>query len=123
MQAIEEYTRRLRPNLSMEWIHPKDDAQLLQLTAKEPHPVALDPSGTLLSSPAFSTWLIDALERGGARLTFLIGGPDGLPQGVNVKEKISFSPLTFTHQLTRLILVEQLYRALEISHGSPYHRH
>jgi 23S rRNA (pseudouridine1915-N3)-methyltransferase len=120
--AVEEYSRRLRPNLSIEWIHPKDNTQLLQLAEKADRPVALDPNGKLRSSPDFSTWLIDAFEKRGCRLTLLIGGPDGLPEELQVAEKISLSPLTFTHQLTRLILMEQLYRALEIARGSPYHR-
>ncbi|NGX46052.1 MAG: Ribosomal RNA large subunit methyltransferase H [Chlamydiae bacterium] len=106
----------------MEWIHPKDDTQLIQLAAKEVRSVALDPNGTLRTSPDFSTWLIDAFEKRGCRLTLLIGGADGLPKELPVQEKISLSPLTFTHQLTRLVLVEQIYRALEISRGSPYHK-
>ena len=81
-QAIEEYTRRLRHNLSIEWIHPKDNEQLLQHAIKEERPVALDPSGTLYSSPDFSGWLHSVLETQGCRLTFLIGGPDGLPEGL-----------------------------------------
>ena len=60
----------------------------------------------------------------GARLSFVIGGAEGLSKEVSEKAlaKISLSKLTFTHQLTRLILIEQIYRAYEIDKGSQYHK-
>ena len=58
------------------------------------------------------------------KIIFLIGDADGIPQ--NIKEKshllLSLSPLTFPHELARLILLEQIYRAISISNNSPYHR-
>jgi len=60
----------------------------------------------------------------GARLNILIGGSDGIPKHLLNKSvwNWSLSPLTFTHQMTRLILLEQLYRAFEIEMGSEYHK-
>jgi len=60
----------------------------------------------------------------GSRIAFAIGGAEGLPPQI-IKQAayiLSLSPLTFTHQITRLILIEQIYRALEIEKGSQYHK-
>jgi len=60
----------------------------------------------------------------GTRAAFAIGGPDGLSADILklAQWRWSLSPLTFTNQMARLLLVEQLYRALEIKRGSPYHK-
>ena len=58
------------------------------------------------------------------KIDFLIGGPDGIPHDIKEKSHLllSLSPLTFPHELARLILLEQIYRAISISNNSPYHR-
>jgi 23S rRNA (pseudouridine1915-N3)-methyltransferase len=120
--ALEEYTKRLAPHLQLETLWVRNDEQLIALAQEAPY-LALDPQGKELDSIAFSRFLFQQLEKQGSRLTFLIGGPEGLPaelkKGVQL---ISLSKLTFTHQITRLILAEQLYRAVEIDRGSPYHK-
>lgn len=122
-QGLGEYYKRLQKNVAFECQWVKDDQQLEALAAKEPLVVCLDPAGKLMTSEAFADFFAEQVESGGARLTFVIGGPDGLPQVLRKNHAlISFSPLTFTHQLTRLILVEQIYRAMEILKGSKYHR-
>lgn len=122
-QALAEYFKRLQKCVSFECMWAKDDLQLQTLANKEALIVCLDPAGKLMSSEAFAEFFAQQVEVGGARLTFVIGGPDGLPQGLKQNHVlISFSPLTFTHQLTRLILVEQIYRSTEILKGSKYHR-
>lgn len=121
--AIGEYLKRLKPLLDIQFVWTKDNAELIGLVQKEKHLICLDPNGRLLDSKTFSTFLMQQFEQGGARLAIAIGGPDGLPK--ELKENfplISFSPMTFTHQLTRLILMEQLYRAFEIAKGSKYHK-
>lgn len=122
--ALEEYTQRLKTLTTIEWLLAKDDEALLRLLEKETHFVCLDPKGKLMTSEALSKWLIQNLTEGGSRLSFVIGGADGLPDQLRKRAKslISLSPLTFTHQLTRLILLEQVYRGFEIDRGSPYHR-
>lgn len=122
--AIADYARRLRSQLSIEWRLAKSDEQLDDLLSKEPHYVALDPQGKLFDSLVFANWLESTLVKTGGRLLFVIGGSDGLTEMAKKRasELISLSPLTFTHQLTRLILFEQFYRALEIKRGSPYHK-
>jgi 23S rRNA (pseudouridine1915-N3)-methyltransferase len=65
------------------------------------------------------------LDRGGSRLSFVIGGAEGLPSELKNTQKLSLlslSALTFTHQFARIILMEQIYRASEIRKGSAYHK-
>ncbi len=122
-EAIEEYSKRLGTILSIQWILAKDDPQLISLLSEETY-IALDPNGKMFTSEDFSTWLIKSLEAQSSRLSFVIGCADGLPPSIaqNALAKISLSKLTFTHQLTRLILIEQIYRAFEIDKGSQYHK-
>jgi 23S rRNA (pseudouridine1915-N3)-methyltransferase len=118
--ALAEYEKRLQGKLSLEWRLAKDEAQLKALIEKEERYIALDPQGELLDSEGWSR----KMARGQAALTFVIGGADGLGEEAIQKAQFvwSLSPLTFTHQMTRLILIEQLYRALEIEKGSRYHK-
>ena len=86
--------------------------------------VALDETGRALSSLQFSQMLQRAAEDGVRDAVFLIGGADGhardlLPNGA---QRVAFGPATWPHKLVRVMLVEQIYRALSIMAGSPYHR-
>ena|ERR1700722_8179603 len=123
-EALKEYTLRLKNTLSIEWALAKDQDGLERLLEKENNLVCLDPQGKLLSSEHFSKWLLQCLADNKSRLSLVIGGAEGIPAHLKSRAKalISLSPLTFTHQLTRLILLEQLYRAFEIDRGSPYHK-
>lgn len=123
-EALEEYTQRLKATLSIEWVLAKDDQKLLELAQKEPLLLCLDPKGVSVTSEEFSRLFYSSLIQGGSRLAFVIGGAEGLPAPLKQKGSrlISLSPLTFTHQLTRLILLEQIYRALEIQKNSSYHK-
>jgi 23S rRNA (pseudouridine1915-N3)-methyltransferase len=86
--------------------------------------VALDPGGRPpASSDALAAWLAERLEA--ARpVAFLIGGPHGLDPGLagECEERMSLGPLIFPHQLARVVLAEQLYRALCVRTGHPYPR-
>ncbi len=84
--------------------------------------IALDPEGKEATSEALSKKISD-LEHTTSHLTFIIGGPLGLHESVFKKTnlKLSLSPLTFTHQITRVILLEQIYRAYMIKSGKSYH--
>jgi 23S rRNA (pseudouridine1915-N3)-methyltransferase len=122
-EGLKEYIKRLKPSLSLETVWAKNDAHLIELCQKEPIAIGLDPQGQLLTSEQFSAFLSQCWEKGGSRLTIVIGGAEGLPSILKQQLMlISLSPMTFTHQLTRLILVEQIYRALEIRKGSRYHK-
>lgn len=121
--GIEEYTRRLSPILSIDWALFKTDLQLERALLGERY-IALTPTGKAHTSESFSTFLIKTLEAEKSRLTFAIGGATGLSSEVEQKAlaTLSLSKLTFTHQMTRLILLEQIYRAFEIERGSEYHK-
>jgi 23S rRNA (pseudouridine1915-N3)-methyltransferase len=115
--ALNEYEKRLQN--AIEWRLAKDTPQLIQWTQEESF-IALTPDGQLLDSPAFSR----KLAAFGARANFCIGDAEGLPLEILNRAQLrwSLSPLTFTHQMTRLILLEQIYRAKEIERGSQYHK-
>ena len=85
--------------------------------------IALTPTGKLRSSPNLARWLQKRVEVYG-RIGFLIGGPLGFSDEVLAAcdEQISLSPLTFTHELARVLLLEQLYRACTILAGERYHK-
>jgi 23S rRNA (pseudouridine1915-N3)-methyltransferase len=122
-QAITEYLERLRSMVTFSFVWAKDDRQLIALADKESLLLGLDPAGTLMSSEKFTSFFAEQIIEGGARASFVIGGPLGLPMVLREKiPLISLSPMTFTHQMTRLILTEQIYRAVEILKGSPYHK-
>jgi 23S rRNA (pseudouridine1915-N3)-methyltransferase len=96
---------------------------LLSALEKIDQPVLLDVEGKLVDSLAFSEFIQRAMNRGTRHLGFVIGGAYGFSGEVYqaVPERLSLSPMTFSHQLTRLIFLEQLYRAFTIIRGEPYH--
>lgn len=121
--AMAEYLKRLKPAAEVTLHIARDDQQLIQWIQKEPRVICLDAEGQLMNSESFSKFVHFHLEQGGSRLSFVIGGAEGLPADIKGKFPLtSLSPLTFTHHMARLILIEQLYRALEIGKGSPYHK-
>ena len=85
--------------------------------------VLLDEGGKEMRSVEFADWMKRKMNTVGKRLVFVVGGPYGFSRRVYeaAQEKISLSRMTFSHQMVRLIFVEQLYRAMSILHGSPYH--
>jgi 23S rRNA (pseudouridine1915-N3)-methyltransferase len=95
---------------------------LKQLQAGD-HVVLLDEHGKEFRSVEFSSYMEQKMQTVNKRLVFVIGGPYGFSPDVYGKanEKISLSKMTFSHQMVRLIFVEQLYRAMTIMRGEPYH--
>lgn len=86
--------------------------------------VALTDTGTGYDSRAFADFIDKLQMESGGRVTFLIGGPYGLSNDLmaSADDRLSLSPLTFSHQLVRLVLMEQLYRGFSILHGTDYHK-
>lgn len=122
-EGIEEYTKRLKPSAAIDYIWLKEEDQLVQFASKEQVCVCLDVNGCLMGSEEFSAYTQEKIVEGGSRLAFVIGGAEGLPKDLRCHpNRVSLSPLTMTHQLARLVLLEQLYRAFEIAKGSPYHK-
>ena len=117
--ALEEYEKRLKGVCEIDWILCKSNTQLIQHAEESSGFIALDPNGQLLDSEALSRKLWVS-----ARLSFFIGGAEGLPKEVLKRASWSWSlsPLTFPHQLVRLIWVEQIYRSMTIFQGLPYHK-
>jgi len=84
----------------------------------------MDLHGKKVTSEELSEYLINDIERGGAKITIVIGGSCGISDEVRKRSqrKIKFGDITLTHQMTRLVLVEQLYRAYKIARGEKYHK-
>ncbi|NLZ93055.1 MAG: 23S rRNA (pseudouridine(1915)-N(3))-methyltransferase RlmH [Firmicutes bacterium] len=141
--GIKEYLKRLSAYTKMEIHEVKDEhsaenaspAERQIVLAKEadrlealirPHTylIALDIKGQQFSSPGFAAHLAQQTLMGKSHFTFLIGGSLGLSARLleRAELRLSFSPLTFPHQLFRLMLLEQLYRAFKINRGEPYHK-
>jgi 23S rRNA (pseudouridine1915-N3)-methyltransferase len=82
----------------------------------------LDALGKVYDSSGFAQWLGELRDRGTGELIFVCGDADGFPEALRnrVRQKISLSAMTYSHELARVMLAEQLYRAFAILSGSPY---
>ncbi len=110
-------------NLSEAQIKESEGALILKQFQTADHVVLLDEKGKLRSSEDFAQWLQNISNRGVKNLCFVVGGAYGFSDAVysRANEKISLSPMTFSHQMVRTIFLEQLYRAHTILAGQPYH--
>ena len=121
-EADAHYRKMLQRHQPVEVIEVRDEVNLEGRIPRWSHVIALDRGGRALSSKAWASWLserrIDAQD-----LCFLIGGPDGFSGHTLAlaDERISLGPQTMAHQLTRVVLLEQLFRATKILAGEPYH--
>jgi len=86
--------------------------------------VALDQRGRSMTSEGFAEWIQKVANMGVRRVSFLLGGPHGLPANAidDSTEMLSLSSMTLPHQMARLFLLEQIYRAFTIIRGEPYHK-
>jgi 23S rRNA (pseudouridine1915-N3)-methyltransferase len=100
------------------------EAQTILAAAHRQPLVCLDEDGDLVGSDAFAQWLRSKADSGAPGVGFVIGGADGLDPSVlsAAERRISFGRCTWPHQLVRVMLAEQLYRAMTILSGHPYHR-
>lgn len=107
-----------------ERIREKEGERLLRQIKEDDHVVALAISGKQYDSLAFARRLDGFALCGRSRVVFVIGGSLGLSEQVLARadEEISFSKMTFPHQLMRVILLEQIYRGYRIIRGEPYHK-
>ena len=87
------------------------------------HVVLLDEHGAERRSMEFAQWLQKRMAAGARRIVFIVGGPYGFDSSIHAlaNEEMSLSQMTFSHQLIRVLFVEQLYRAQTILRGEPYH--
>lgn len=109
--------------LTEEQIKQKEGELIMKLIQPGDWLVLLDERGKLMTSVQFSVHLSDYMLRGLKKVIFVIGGPYGFSQEVygRANGKISLSKMTFSHQMIRLFFVEQIYRAMTIRKGEPYH--
>lgn len=101
----------------------REGERLLVQVPQDAYLIVLDVGGAELSSEEFAAKIDHLAVTGGSHIAFLIGGPFGLSDELRrcADLRLSFSHFTFPHQLIRLFLVEQIYRAFKISRGEPYH--
>lgn len=141
-QGIEEYLKRLSPMAKVEILSPdeekmpenpspalkekvmeKEGDKLLKYLKDEDFLILLDLKGQPVTSEGLAEILQKKMVSGTSHFFFMIGGPYG--NGENIRKradlKISISAMTFTHQMARLILAEQVYRAMKIIRHEPYH--
>ena len=138
-EAIEEYRGRLihyipfelevipdiknAKNLSEAQQKEREGELILKALQPGDYLVLLDEHGKAFTSMQFATSIEKKMHTVPKRLVFVVGGPYGFSEAVYraASEKISLSKMTFSHQMIRLIFIEQLYRAMTILHGEPYH--
>ena len=110
-------------SLSMEQQKEKEGELILKALQPGDVVVLLDEHGKEFRSIEFADWVERKMHTVNKRLVFIIGGPYGFAPKVyeSAQEKISLSKMTFSHQMIRLIFVEQLYRAMTILNNNPYH--
>ena len=137
--GFREYQKRLRSPLVLE-LHEipvatrragenpqraiqREGADMLAALGKDDYVVALEITAKSMSTEQLSVWLAERM-RDGRALALLIGGPDGLspPCRERADQAWSLSPLTLPHALVRVVVAEQLYRAMSLLAGHPYHR-
>ena len=121
---LAEYVKRIARWCPIEVNELRDgEAALKKLDADRAATVRLlDAGGRAYDSAAFAKWMGEMRDRGTREIVFVCGDADGFPQALRdrVAQKISLSSMTYSHELARVMLAEQLYRALAILSGSPY---
>jgi 23S rRNA (pseudouridine1915-N3)-methyltransferase len=122
---LDDYIRRIQYYAETEVLEVRDasPASLRKLKFSPGALTALlDPAGPQFSSERFARWLGGLRDRGRREIIFLCGDAEGCPDELraHAQQKISLSPLTMQHELARVVLAEQIYRALAILAGHPY---
>ena len=141
--GIDEYLTRIKPYSSIEIIEVKDEPisdnpsikeiekakniegyRVIKLLKPNEYLIALDLSKKQFKSEDFAAFLMQKMEENGSNISFVIGGSYGLSDELKARSNysISLSDMTFLHQMTRLILLEQIYRAFKILNNETYHK-
>ena len=107
-----------------EQIKEKEARRLLEKIREDAFVCTLEIGGKRLTSEGFARWMEGLTVKGTSHIVFVIGGSLGLHESVRRRADmaLSFSDMTFPHQLMRVILAEQIYRAFRIIQGAPYHK-
>ncbi len=135
-RGVDEYAGRLRRYVPLELAEVREEKgaaaaamraregdRLTRLVAKNARLILLDERGEEMTSPAFAGFIGRYRDEGTAELAFAIGGAYGFGENVRARSDrtIALSRLTFTHQMVRIFLLEQIYRGFTILNGEPYH--
>jgi 23S rRNA (pseudouridine1915-N3)-methyltransferase len=124
VSALGDYVKRVSRSSPIEIVDARDaTAALKRLDAnRAAASVLLDAGGKVYDSDAFAKWLGENRDRGIREVIFVCGDADGFPESLRerVKQKMSLSAMTYSHELARVMLAEQIYRAFAILAGSPY---
>jgi 23S rRNA (pseudouridine1915-N3)-methyltransferase len=122
--ALADYAKRINRSCPIELTEVRDaESAVKKLNAdRAATMLLLDAGGKLYDSVAFAKWLGEQRDRGTREVIFVCGDADGFPESLRerVMQKISLSPMTYSHELARVMLAEQIYRAFAILSGSPY---
>jgi len=122
--VFDDYVKRIGRSVSIEINEVRDaEAALKRLDSdRAATSVLLDASGKPQDSEALARWLAEHRDRGTREIIFICGDADGFPEALRkrVSQKLSLSPMTYSHELARVMLAEQLFRAFAILSGSPY---
>jgi len=116
---VQHYRTLLSRHAKLDLVEVREDEQVERRIGERAYVSALHSEGSAYDSVAFARWLEDR-RQAGRDVCFVIGGADGI-ELERCDERLSFGPMTFPHQLARVLLVEQLYRAHKILAGEPYH--
>lgn len=122
--VADDYLERVRRYVRCDEVEVKDERALARAVPQDAVQIALEVDGTALDSLSFASRVERWGSHGKGNLAFLIGGADGLPVAVSrsATERISLSRLTLPHRLARVVLYEQIYRAMTLMRGEPYAR-
>ena len=124
IEVEDEKTQENLTNREIDIIKDKEGKRILSKISPNSHIISLVIEGKQMSSEELANKIEDLMIEGVNNLTFIIGGSLGLSREVIEKSnlKLSFSKMTFPHQLMRIVLLEQIYRSFRIIRGEPYHK-
>ena len=141
--GVDEYVKRLSSYCKIEIVELKDESisdkpskaetkkaidiegkRVISLLKDNEYLIGLDLNKKEMDSVEFSRYLSNKLEQSGSNISFVIGGSYGLSEELKsrINDSFSFGKMTFPHQLARLILLEQIYRAFKINNNETYHK-
>ncbi len=130
-EAISDYVQRLSKYCKINICETDEDStvkkegiSLLKRIPSNSFVITLDLAGEEYTSESFAAMLDKTLTNGYSAITFVIGGSDGISEDIleRANIRVCMSKFTFTHQMARLIILEQIYRAMKINHGEKYHK-